>query len=103
MTAKVFLGGVFLALALGFGGVLLCKYLFRPIRRLKIDLDVWVLRNLGGNRRRDWVNDRFLRQICDNHLSNYRRGLEEHFRSYTILSSVAIESLIIFAFITFVL
>ena len=101
MTAKVFLGGVFLALALDFSGALLGKYLFHPIRESKANLDVWVLRNLGGNR--DWVNDRFLRQICDNHLANYRRELEEQFRSYTILSSVAIESLIIYVFITFVL
>lgn len=102
MTAKVFWGGLFLAMALGFGGALLGKFLAHPIRELKIKLDVWIMRNLGGNRR-DWVNDRFLRQICDDHLANYRRELEEQFKSYTILSSVAVESLIIYIFITFVL
>ena len=98
MTAQVFWGGVFLAVALSVGIVLLIKCLTHPIRDRKNDLDRWV-----ENRRHniEWMNDRILRQICDNHLAEYRKDLTEQINIYTGLITVAAESLIFYIYITF--
>ena len=101
MTAQVFWGGVFLALFLGFSVVLLVKCLTHPIRERKNALDVWVEHNLGNRERWDWMNDRFLRQVCDNHLAEYRKDLTEQLNIYTGLITVTAESLIIYTYITF--
>lgn len=98
MTAKVFWGGVFLALFLSVGVVLLVKCLTRPIQERKNALDVWV-----ENRRHniEWMNDRILRQICDNHLAKYRKDLTEQINIYTSLITVTAESLIIYIYLAF--
>lgn len=98
MTAQLFWGGVFFAVSLSVGIVLLIKCFTHPIRDRKNDLDRWV-----ENRRHniEWMNDRTLRQICDNHLAEYRKDLTEQINIYTSLITVTAESLILFIYIIF--